>query len=469
MQSVDSHPKIRSYTLDTITLIICPLILGHLAIYNHFPLILGDSLGYIERGFQKEVNHHWALFYSLFLNVCSFDKSLLIVIFLQNLWICILIRLFISKVLLIQRYNITFLLTTIFLSLLSYLPQVSNLLMADIFTSLGLVSMVLFIYFTHNLFINIFLHLTMAFSIIAHGSHAPIYLLFLVLIFALNFVIYLFFKEINLKKTLKNILICLIVLVLASFVFKPIVNSYFNEPTPAKNAMKSESVSESRYHFIWFQLRKTEIYDEFLSEYCPQKEYKYLCSPEKMERIEKKGKFWLLHGPDVSWLKEIEDAGKTALLNPKYISFLLKERIHRSLILMQNNKFRNSYAIKGLQDILDDHLPIDARLIKSSPSYDKRLYTKSQRNLISKLNNFTINISSLFLLCTLLYIYKHKLINNCYIAIYTLVIAHLSNVVLMGLFGNIQNSRYVYRSSWLLIFALILLAFSIYQHRQRKF
>lgn len=455
----------KKYLFAILSLLVGAFILGHLTIYNHFPLVLGDSLGYIERGFKHEINHHWALAYSLFLKIFSFDKSLLVAIFFQNIWICIIIRLFISKFILIKYENLLFLLIITLLSIMSYLPQVSNLLMADIFTSLGLVSIILFVYFVNRFIVNIFLFITMSFSVISHGSHGPIYILFLLLILCFSLTAFLLYKTIDLRNILKKVIICFSVFAFASFLLKPLVNSFFSELNPDHAPTVSNSVSESRYHFIWFQLQKTVIYEDFLSEYCPQKKYKYLCNPEKMDFIKKKGKNWLLHGPDVSWLKEIEDAGKTALFDFKYISFLVRERLYRVVLLFKNNKFRNSYALVGIEKKIKKILPIDSRIIKKSPSYNKRLYTKSQRDFLCKWNTVILKIAAAFLLFFLFYIFKKKIMNNCYLAIYTLVLAHLSNVALMGLFANIHNSRYVYRTSWLLILGVILLFVTLYTQK----
>jgi len=133
-----SLPKATNiYTRPPLLILVGAVILSSLAFWNGYPIIFGDSAGYIQRAVSNTVSIHWASLYSGFIELFSLNfYSLWGVILAQNLILSYLLYR-ISTYFFKGKRLATFFLVLVASLLITTLPWLSNALMADIFYPLG--------------------------------------------------------------------------------------------------------------------------------------------------------------------------------------------------------------------------------------------------------------------------------------------------------------------------------------------
>lgn len=448
--------------LNIFSYLISLIIIQSVLFYNKYPLVQGDSAGYIVRAFSKEVNHHWALFYSFFIYFSSLNISLFFVVFLQNILSLAVLSILTYK-LLDKNHNIYLVILVSLLTLVSSLPYLSNLLMSDIFTSLGLISLSALIFLNLTRFSTVFFCVILGFSLIAHNSHLPIFLGVLLL----NIVIFLVFngRLRDIKGLLLNVATVLVVIVIALEVINPIVQKFFIHIPENSIVDASENISDSKYHFVWTKLYKSEHYNYFTEQYCPQKKYTYLCDNNFLEKIQNRNVLKkMFHGNNEAFLKEIEDAGRVIVHDGHLMWIIFKSRIKGVFYLLKNNKLKNGYVNKELLKVIPEHFSYDRKMIVQSESFNKKLFSKPYMVFLENKNIIVLILSSFLSVFLLLFFAYRNVYSIQTKFLLSLVGCHFVNVFLMGLFAKVENARYCYRTSWLVVLVALYLLMLLFQY-----
>ena len=455
-----------------VTLLIGTVILLRISLLNGYPIFFGDSSGYIFRGVSREISHHWALFYSLFIDIASFGTTLWGVVVLQCLLISYTIlrifqQLFSNLFTSIIGFGFAILVLTFFSSL-SFL---TNLIMADYFTGLGVVVLGLLVV-KRKLDFDFFVFLiVLIFAILGHKSNGPIFMAC-----GIPVVCYKLFQGFA-----KQNLVSIIAMVLSIYVF-PLVGEMIVE-RQFQAEMKNEpneqvKVSDSKYHFIWVKAKNfEEVYEKFLEESCPKEKYKYLCNREKYNSYIKKYRLKSIfhdHGNHLEFLTEIENAGRKIILEPEFYPYFLRNTLggFKKLLFKQGKMYRDKGFNKRVAKRLFKIFRSDKKYYDNSLTVNRKFsakhFTEAVRNR-GKLAFLFALYSNLLLIPTLL-IFRRKLgINSNLIEIvvflFGFVIVHH---FLMGTFSNATNVRYSGRVNWVIILnacIMVVGVFSAYWNR----
>jgi hypothetical protein len=323
--------------LITLSYIINITILCSMTLYNKYPIIQGDSGGYVKRAFSREINNHWALFYSLFVWVTSLNISLFFVIFFQNALILMMLHVIMSRIFQ-KNIHIYTLIIVLVVTVFSSLSFITNLLMSDIFTSMGILSISAVTFLDLRRRENIFFYVVILFSLVAHNSHLPIYIGVVLVNILICFNVSC--GEKNTKRIFNNALILIFLFTFSVKVLNPTVQSFFIYGPSNEASVSSGNISDSKYHFVWSRLYENDKYSLFVDKYCPEKRYTYLCNDKVMNDIGHGLKFKkLFHGSNIDFLKEIEDAGRNIVKDRELLWILFESRIHKIIYLLKNNKW----------------------------------------------------------------------------------------------------------------------------------
>lgn len=449
--------------ISALSILLSTWILLGTAYFNGYPLMMSDSSGYILRAFTRGVNHHWALFYSLFIRVTSFGDSIWWVIVVQNLIISYLIFRLLTVLFRDLWKTILMFFPLIFsLYYVSTLPLMSNLVMSDIFTTYGIFALILILLLPKVTIETCFLGFLLAMSIVAHNSHPIILGGTLIAVGAIVFGFKMIKKSIIAHANKKFILL-FASFVFGSFILKPLVNSYFIFQPDGKTKVTGEEkqVSDSKYHFVWAKVRGNPLlYQRFLEKYCPEKDYNYLCDKAKMTELESdedglKDEF---HGSDYKFFSDIEDAGRTMITDVEFVAAIFNNAFNRVWFMTTNVQLKNAYYDKYFEEIITEYVPNDLALVQSSLTYGGQLFTSAELKQMRNLNAISCGVGVLAMLMFYLLAIKFKELRNnkMLLSLFILVVAYLCNSILFGLAGNIFNARYSARVNWLLVFGGLL-------------
>ncbi|MCP3932309.1 MAG: hypothetical protein GY705_24825 [Bacteroidetes bacterium] len=227
---------------------------------------------------------------------------------------------------------------------------------------------------------------------------------------------------------------------------------------------RTERISDSKFHFVWKKLRKSGHYEEFLSKYCPLKDYFFLCNPEKMEALQSDGLMNDMHGRNIDFLGEIEDAGKTVFKDPYFFWYTYKSKLSGIVDILSNHKIRNPFQNQRIEPILAKHLPKDRKYLVQSKSYNHRLFTHDQMKQLRKYNKIIVLSSYLVVMFGFIFLVKVRCNVRFLGVVSGLFYGHLVNSSLMGFFAN-PNARYCSRTSWMLVFAALLVVAYLIAYR----
>jgi hypothetical protein len=434
-----------------------------LAYHNGYPLNMGDSGGYVLRGFTREINHHWAQFYSYFVRMTSFDLSLWGVVFVQNYVMAYLI--FRTWEQCIRRSNFLYygyLILMFCLTFSTSLPFISNLLMPDIFTPAGLLAM-LIIFLKSRLDVEyVLLTLIIGISVISHKSSGPIFALGFYSFLLLMTLLFYFQKRERLTKLYWVKLITISgILLLAPLAGEQINTAFFVNDNPTARNVDGAGTSDSKYHFVFVKLEENKMLDEFLSEHCPEKQYPLLCDSVYLAKFRRNGIGDDLHGNDQELFIEVEDIGRTALWEMKYMKVIIKRglwRVYRMYtrrggIPLLNSIF-NEYQIPRFYD----YLPNDIARIYNCRIYAHVLISDEKLRLIRQTYDKIVLITTLAMIGFIvwLFIAPKRRYNNLHVTLIAMFIFILVHYVLMATFAGIYNMRYSARITWLFVFGTYL-------------
>jgi len=477
--------KGKDILIDSVFVLLGAMILCYWMWFNGFVFFYGDSGGYITRSFNGQVSHHWAMFYSLFIKLTSLSWSLIGVAVAQNIiisWLIFrLIRLIVGSC---WHNRIALVSVVLILNFSSTLPWISNMMMSDVFTGVGMSSLILLFYekmkgpsfwFALLLFVS---------GVIAHKSHKPIIGIEM-LILSCIYLIYVWkFSLGSWKDGGLRIVIIWTAFFLGLMLLVPAINTMMaREEVIKKEVSANESLlktAKSEYHFVWRALQRVGVYDEMLEEYCPTRQYVFLCDKPRMDRLGEDG-YWNDLKKGGLLTEEVEDITKAAMMDSEYIIPVISEGFNRGMKMSRN--YRIPIRHKSIRS------PKRLKSVFRPFSQDEVLYKNSCialgikmmriKQMLQKPNGFILRFWIIFYLILLVLIRitiwknvgKERLWNMFFVSS-SLIGGYYINCFLMATFGNLGNPRYPTRVSWMVILGLLLLsAFlvdGIYRKKQQR-
>ncbi len=280
------------------------------AVWNGFPILYSDSSTYIASGFTLETPVDRPMFYGLFVWLTSINGiSIWSTVFIQCLIVAYLIFITIRD---FTRSDLTrtYFISIGLLSLLTALPFVTGQILADVFMPICFLSMIHLLYndkLSRGPLIGLFFLFFLSNSM--HMSHLSINMILVLVAMILHK-----FGRQKFKANLKHSYI-LIALILLSI---PLMGS---------------ALSKSKHVFFTGKMAENGILQDYLREYCPEKDYKLCDCIDSIPRNttdflwDKSSPLYTRYG---SWSDSKEDFSaiiRGTLTSPKYIGRHLKESV----------------------------------------------------------------------------------------------------------------------------------------------
>ena len=131
---------------DTIVLLLGSIIFMLFALYNGFPIVSGDSITYLQSGFELKASAERPIFYGLFIRLTSLNYfSVWLTMFIQSLILCYVVLRLIKH--LLPRIEITHQIGLVLIIALGTISSwYAGQLMPDIFTPILGISVFLFLF-----------------------------------------------------------------------------------------------------------------------------------------------------------------------------------------------------------------------------------------------------------------------------------------------------------------------------------
>lgn len=250
----------RFTTLTTVLL--GALILLFAAFINGFPIVYSDTSTYLGSGFELETPFDRPITYGLFLRASSFNGfSLWFSIFFQALILSYLI----FKLLKIchqklKNTNLYFISIITLLSLFSSVSWTTSQLIADIFTPIMILSLVILVIDKSNKWNKTPLYFIFFIATATHLSHITFNVLFIFSIFSIYHL-----KQLNVKNVilLKPLLVCLILTIISILTM-------------------GSAISKSKHGFLMGAMVEHGIVKKFLDENCHSNSYKFCAYKDSL-------------------------------------------------------------------------------------------------------------------------------------------------------------------------------------------
>jgi len=479
---LDKDIKVKITDNLSAFLVICLglLILSSMHIYNGFPLLFGDTIGYIQRALIIEESSHWSNTYSIFVMVLhKVFGTLQMIPLAQNLILAIVLYLF-TKNILKDFNNFQYLLISTLL-LFTTLPWISTLFMTDIFTPICFFIIILFLEKSLSKIETFILSCILFLGISIHQTHLLILPIFTATILAKNF---LYSKEMNRAMLLKRTLLIGVLFLGSNFFQKNILNYYYKY-APNKTASQKEKVEgidiHSGYYFMALRMYEAGQLDILIEKYCANNKVNYLCTQE-----ERPGKIKVRNSPYHTRNEQNPLYGKYATDNKNFVLFCLtRPRFYYGCASLAVKKgfslFKNTHIgyfthpkgrKGGLRSVIKVLSPFDLAAFESAKQQI------GMRNTIAiKIYEFAADVwwkilfPGIFLLLIYLRI-KHKEAVLQYTSIIWcsifLLYGHFLNTMVCGTFSNYKNLRYSIKTLWLINLIIILIFFCLYNFKKKR-
>jgi hypothetical protein len=296
------------------------------ALYNKYPIVFSDTGTYIYSGFSLLFPIDRPITYGIFIRILSLSgKTLWIPIFAQSLILSYMVFLTIKMVLGESFNYVIVAILFIFLSLFTSASWVSSMVMADVFTPIGILSGTIILFGNVKRSILLILYVIFFLAAATHFSH--------ILIFSLLFAIVVVCKKWILPARLypKRYFraIALVSATLGSiFIMRPSLNS-------------------GKYIMFFSTMLSQGIAQEYMKEYCGEKHYKLCEYKDSLEakngeatffEYDPKSPLTKLGGWTDSMRDECTDITYGTLTKPKYIWLHILASLRCSFIQLYSFK-----------------------------------------------------------------------------------------------------------------------------------
>lgn len=417
------------------------LILMAYGFVNGFPLVYSDSGTYIGSGFGLDAPFDRPITYGIFLRLASLNGlSLWLAIFFQGLLISGLVQALCQILFEPKRAPYIALTLLFFTSFFTGFSWVVSQLIADVFTPIALLTMLLLLLGDYSKPKKIGLYFLFFFSIATHLSHV---LLFVVMI-AVTWVVVLFFKDSTLKAKMKTPLLILLVLTFAAV------------------ATMGSAMSKSKHVFFMGAMVEHGILKTYLEENCATKNYQICAYKDSLP--EKGWQFvWNENSPlyKIGWREskpEFEEIIHATFTTPKYMLMHVQASLKATAEQLKlfgigdgNGAFTEG---TGLFKIMQEYLPNEIHSFKESKQNRGELGFMPVMNHVYSL----VVLLSLLLIIYVGYTYYVRFEPKMRFVLVILLAGILINAWDCGTFAN-SIDRLGLKMIWLLPFATLLLVF----------
>ena len=461
---------LKQKVLTLTTILIGVIIISFLHYFNGFPLLMSDSIGYLNRAYLVKETSHWSNTYSAFLSgIIQVFHSVQWIAIIQNLISVTVIYIFCKTYIKHFKYWVFFLII-LFLGFTT-LPWFSTLVMSDIFTSISILSIILILdrqLQKHYYFVIIPISFI---SISAHQSH-----LLIIPLFSISFLLvkYFYDRGFNLTNMLQGFFLISILMYTSNIFEKNILN----------NRVKPESIVEGKsnpdissgYYFIVVRIAESGELRHLLQKYCVDGNRNYLCNEYDLydaSRV-KNTKITKRNTNNKSYIEFAVDNKAFALFALKMPRFYLgisKLVVKRGFYALFNSTHRrynigNEAAAKRYRALFKKINQNDISSFNQSKQLEN-FYPKFIRQVYKKINNFWWFILFPLVFILILFLYFKKELNfnihGKHILIF-LIIGHIINTLVCATFSNYQNGRYATRTLWLVNLVIIFITIQLIQH-----
>jgi hypothetical protein len=371
------------------------------AFYNGYPLIYSDTGTYLASGFQLETPVDRPITYGLFIKLASFNGyTLWTVIFFQSLILSCLIFMLLKETAGAKSFILNGLLLVLSLCLLTGVSCSSCQLLADIFTPIALLSLLLILIGNLPKIIRIGLYIMYFIAIAMHMAHILLFSLLLIV----TYLIKKWLFQQDQKKLIRiRITVMLLLTISASFTM-------------------GSAISKSKDVFMMGAMVEQGITKKYLDEYCGYRHYKLCAYKDSLPKTlnafvwDSASAFYRTGGWSVENRKEFNDIILSTYTKPKYIWLHITTSLNATLKQLVSFNIAD-----GNGKFLEGTLPFE-RIQKYVPG-DLKQYSQSKQNELglstaniwNKLYNLVVLFSSLLLL--LLVIVKKQKLNGNFIPI----------------------------------------------------
>ncbi len=455
-------------------------ILSAVHIYNGFPLVLGDSQGYLERALDLTESSHWSNAYTVFLTTVLYVfGSAQFIAIVQNFLISTVLYIFIKNT--FPKFSGAIFIGVLSLLAFTSLPWVSSMIMSDIFTPISLLCIILIMQGSLSRVESIIVSVIMFFALSAHQTHIvilPIFTVFLIVIAILA-------QRVDDKKKFTQHILLIMVLFFCSLLFE---KNILNAPRSADNTQWSGVADNengdvsSGYYIVAVRIWESGQLQNLLKQYCDGTHENYLCADALNTDS------FMIKNVTFSNRNEYnEEYVKYATDNKDFVMYSLKKpNFYYGLAwLMARRGFRQTFNTdirkyspltwKGSQSLV--------KTLRRINDNDRRAYrnTEQIRGVIRVMirrayqnvdliwwvvltpltflfllyrvfaKQYKVDFDSKFI-CTLLY----------------LLIGHVVNTVVCGVSSSNMNARYSSRTLWLVNLTVILLFAGLAMIKRKK-
>lgn len=457
-------------------IILVTLILSALHIHNGFPLVLTDSIGYLQRATSFVESSHWSNTYTFFIfaNIKLFG-TIQIVVILKNLFIALMLYIFLSYAFKDLKNYIYLAIAICLMS--TTLPWISTLLMSDIFTPLTLLGIILILNKKMNKLEYGVLFFILLFGFSAHQSH-----LLIIPVFTLGAVVlqWIFRRVENRKSLFKNVCLILVLFIASNLFERNILNS--NNPkkkTIAEAELGEEDKSDisSGFYFVAVRVAESGYLEKMLDSFCDENKENYLCNPSDNYTVSR-----VRNTPIKQRNSDNELYVKYSTDNKEFVMNSIKRPLLyyalSTLIAKRGFSLFRQTGIRGYVQFRKTQITRFTKLLIKVGRGDVHAFTKSKqikrayplfaKNEFKDISHFWLFILfPIAMIFYVLFMIKVKLESNTKIfyLLCLLILAHLSNTLICGTFSNFENVRYSSRTLWLINLGILLLIFHLIENR----
>ena len=421
-------------------LIVSSLLLLWVAIFNGFPIVYSDTSTYLASGFEFETPADRPITYGLFIFISSLGgQTLWLTAFLQSLIIVYVIYLVVKYLTNVKSSLVYTVILIILLSCVSSLPWISGMLLADIFTPVTILSLLLIIFVPQiTKTERILLYLIFFLSNAMHMSHLLINAFLIITILLACYIRYFksFFAFVSKKR-----LYLLLFLTLSAI------------------AIMSSAMSKSKHIFYMGRMVENGILKKYLDETCATKNYE-LCAYKDSLPLTADRFLWDFENSPVYKLggwkttkKEFNEIISATFSQPKYLKLHVSAAIKNSILQLSTFDLGEGNIAFGKGTVLEDRIglfiPNDALSYNNSKQTNNKLSLFNEVNAIQKV---VVYASFLFLLLVLIVpSFRRKLSPVVIVLIVFTIFGILYNDLVCASLSTVAK-RFAVRVVWMLPF-----------------
>ena len=413
------------------------------AYYNHYPLVNPDTATYLASGFKPETPLDRPITYGLLLWLFSLNGlSLWLAVFAQALIVSWLVFSITAKLGGGKRYLLKGMIIMLLLSLSSSLSWVVCQVQPDIFTSIGMLCVILVLIGDSNKWVMLLLYVLFFITVAVHLSHP---LLFAALVVCL-FVARKYFFKTESYRQLNRRLVTLFILSTTSI------------------ALMGSALSKSSHVYIVGSLLEKGVLKKYLDDNCAVKNYK-LCAYKDSLPLKSDDFIWVSTSPlykagDWKGSKpDFRDMIHGIFTSPKYLSIYLQASASQAMRQAMTNNIGDG------NDAFPSGTNVHNRIAEYFPREVARFNGAAQNN--RDLHNELIWPNRIFAiviilsLCIIVYAFlRWKHMDNRVRTVFAVCITGIIlNYLDIAAFSTV-NGRYGCKMVWLLPFCAMVYLFN---------